>query len=92
MQKTAFFDLDYTLYEGYTATTLLRFLADSGHVEASLADEIHQLHEDYIAGLVSYRDAAERALKLNTAVMAGKTEAEDQRTAMQEWYLLDLDL
>ena len=76
MQKTAFFDLDYTLYEGYTASALLRFLADHGHIKASLADEIHQLHEDYSAGLINYRDAAERALKLNAAVVAGKTEAE----------------
>jgi len=76
MQKIAFFDLDYTLYDGYSASTLLRFLAENRYIKASLADEIHQLHENFVAGLISYRDAAQRALELNAMAVAGKTETE----------------
>lgn len=76
MHKSAFFDVDYTLYSGYCASNLTRFLTEKGYADRSLATQALQYHDDYAAGIIDYREAARRALQVNMDAVAGKTTAE----------------
>jgi HAD superfamily hydrolase (TIGR01490 family) len=76
MSNAAFFDLDYTLYNGYTASDLLRFLTEHDYVDASLTEEMTELERKFVDGSISYKEAVAGALRLNVTAIKGKSESE----------------
>ncbi len=76
MNKAAFFDIDYTIYNGYLASNLTRFLTEKGYADKAIAQKELKLQDDYALGIIDYREAARRALQCNTDAIAGKTPVE----------------
>ncbi len=76
MDKAAFFDVDYTLYNGYLASNLTRFLTEKGYAASIIGQEEAKLQDKYSLGEIDYREAARWALQLNADAVKGKTPAE----------------
>lgn len=76
MNKSAFFDVDYTLYNGYTASNLIRFLGEKGHIALDIIQKELELQNEYALGVIDYREAAQRALQLNGEAVKGRTLSE----------------
>jgi HAD superfamily hydrolase (TIGR01490 family) len=76
MKKAAFFDVDYTLYNGYLASNLTRFLTEKGYADKALIQKELKIQDEYALGEIDYREAARRALQLNADAIKGKTPSE----------------
>ena len=77
--RYAFFDVDNTIYNGYTASELLFYLEDNGLSESKLKEEYLQAVEDYNLRKIDYNEIAQISLDLVSISLRGKTfkEARD---------------
>jgi HAD superfamily hydrolase (TIGR01490 family) len=76
MQKAAFFDVDYTLYNGYLGSNLTRFLTEKGYADKRVAEEEVELQRQFNLGEIGYRQAAQWAIQLNADALRGRTPDE----------------
>ncbi len=74
MKKYAFFDIDYTIYDGYLASEFNQFMVASGHAVREIADQETRLKEEYLAGVIDYSKAARWALELTGDCLKGVSE------------------
>jgi|GEM_PF-5591957 len=74
--KRIFFDIDYTLYDGYLGTNFNVFMAKHRFVSHGILDQEKQLLDDFSGGKVDYREAAYRALQLHARCLKGKSTKE----------------
>jgi HAD superfamily hydrolase (TIGR01490 family) len=73
-QRYAFFDVDQTLYFGYSTSEFIVFLAEHGVITKTLIDQYQKMDEDYTAGYITYRDMGVRVLTLFGKSLKGKKE------------------
>lgn len=90
MQKAAFFDVDYTLYNGYLASNLTRFLTEKGYADRALIQKELELQKEYALGTIDYREAARRALQLNADAVKGRTP--DEATTWLAEFITDYNV
>ena len=73
MKKFAFFDVDYTLYDGYTAIDFHQNLLDTGFIDGSFAGKQEEIYTQYKAGEISYTQGSRAALDLQASTLKGKS-------------------
>ncbi len=73
MKKFAFFDVDYTLYDGYTAIDFHQYLLDTRFIDDSFAGKQEAIFTQYKAGKISYSQGARAALDLQARSLRGKS-------------------
>lgn len=71
MQKYAFFDVDQTIYDGYSTSDFYLFLGEKGLGPKNLVEIHNQLEADYVAGATDYNQTAQRVYDLNNQVIRG---------------------
>lgn len=71
--KYAFFDVDYTLYNGYLSNDFDLFLVEAGHVPEAVANDEKALTEAFVNGEIGYREAVERALQIHAICVKGRS-------------------
>jgi HAD superfamily hydrolase (TIGR01490 family) len=72
MKKFAFFDVDYTLYDGYTAIDFQQYLLDTGFCDASFNGKQEEIFKKYKAGEITYTQGARAAIELQAETLKGK--------------------
>ena len=72
MKKYAFFDVDYTLYDGYTAIDFQKYVLDTGFCDASFKGKQDEIFQKYKAGEITYTQGARAALDLQAETLKGK--------------------
>lgn len=76
MKKFAFFDVDYTLYDGYTANDFHQYVLDTGFCDKSFMGKNEKIYQQYKAGEITYTQGARAALDLQAAALKGKSVEE----------------
>jgi len=76
MTKYAFFDVDHTIYNGYLCTDFCEFLVEKGYAGADIRLANEELLDQYVAGVIDYREASARALQLFADAIKGRTDKE----------------
>ena len=74
MKKIAFFDLDKTLYDGFSMVEFLfGYSIPQGLIKKEDQETAQKLISDYSQGVISYGQATAEAVRLSGTVMAGHT-------------------
>lgn len=73
MTKFAFFDLDKTLYDGYSTSDFCTFMAENGWCDRSVYRENEILQNLYTGSLESYDEISLGVIKLGIKVLKGMT-------------------
>jgi HAD superfamily hydrolase (TIGR01490 family) len=76
VRRYAFFDMDETVSPGHSMIDFAAFLVAGDHAPGSLADDVRQLWEDYVAGEIDYATGNDRLVTLLGRSLAGKPVAE----------------
>jgi HAD superfamily hydrolase (TIGR01490 family) len=74
MKKYAFFDLDGTLYDGYTTSAFYLFLVKKKLAPDSVIGEHKEMLDQFHSGKIEYREVCERILNLAARVLKGQDE------------------
>ncbi|MBN2100420.1 HAD-IB family phosphatase [Candidatus Dojkabacteria bacterium] len=72
-KRHAFFDVDNTIYNGYTASELLFYLVKEKSSPQRLTDEFKKLANKYQKGEINYATITEGTLNLFSESLQGKT-------------------
>lgn len=72
----AFFDVDQTLYRGYSNDPFLRYLTENVRPKDPLSKEVWQRAEDYAAGKMEYNQATQYFLEATGKLIAGSNPDE----------------
>ncbi|MFA5777260.1 MAG: HAD-IB family phosphatase [Parcubacteria group bacterium] len=86
MKKYAFFDLDGTLYDGYTTSSFYLFLAEKGFTYKSIIEKHDEILKLFDSKKVDYKELCERAIVLSAEALKGK-----DRETVSEWNRLFLE-
>jgi HAD superfamily hydrolase (TIGR01490 family) len=70
--KYAFFDVDNTIYDGYTASELLFYMTENGYCAKRLHDRYLQAVIDYDLRKINYNEISQIALDIVSAALEGK--------------------
>jgi len=73
MNKYAFFDVDYTIYNGYSTNDFNLFLVDIGVCPVSIKEKNEELVELYNSGKIDYTEASNRVVALQAEAIKGLT-------------------
>lgn len=73
MKKYAFFDVDNTLYKGYSVTDFYLFLADKGHKSKWAYSQDEEIGRYYRSGKINYEEASIRVAKVLARCVSGLT-------------------
>lgn len=76
MKKLAFFDLDNTLYKGFSAQDFVDLLIRKGYVSEDHQRQLSYLAQQYQSGKVSYTELTNRGIQLIADILAGSSVAE----------------
>lgn len=76
MNKYAFFDVDYTIYNGYSTSDFYLFLVDHGICNTSIRTKDAELKKLYTSGKLDYTTASKRVVELQAKALQGLTVAE----------------
>lgn len=76
MNKYAFFDVDNTIYNGYSTSDFCLFLANQGICSKSVIEKVEELVEFYSSGKIDYTTASIQATQLLTDALKGFTLGE----------------
>lgn len=72
MTKLAFFDLDWTLYNGITTTDFLYLMANNGFGKTEMINkDSNQILDAYHAGKLTYNQASDQIINLGFKLMKG---------------------
>ena len=74
MKKCAFFDLDKTLYDGFTTSSFYLFLVSKNLVSGHIAREHDKLVNSFNSKEVGYKELCERAVALSAEALKGRNE------------------
>jgi len=69
MEKQAFFDVDYTLYDGYLTTNFNHFLVHSGYAHDCPSEPVGKLEAEFAAGTIGYEEASKRVTALTANLL-----------------------
>lgn len=81
--KFAFFDVDYTLYNGYLSNDFDLFLVEAGHVPATVASDEEALTKAFVNREIGYREAVERALQIHATCIKGRSVKEVEALGLE---------
>jgi HAD superfamily hydrolase (TIGR01490 family) len=81
--KTVFFDIDYTLYDGYLGTDFNLFMAKHKYASQNVIANETRLMNEFTDGVINYREAARRALQLHANCLKGRTLEEVQKMQLE---------
>jgi HAD superfamily phosphoserine phosphatase-like hydrolase len=76
VRRYAFFDMDETVSPGHSMIDFAVFLVASGRAPGSLAGDVRQLWEEYVAGEIDYQTGNNRLVTLLGRSLAGQRVAE----------------
>lgn len=76
--KYAFFDVDNTIYDGYTASELLFFLVENGYCDKRLKDRYLQAVIDYDLRKINYNEISQISLDIVSVALEGKSTKESK--------------
>jgi HAD superfamily phosphoserine phosphatase-like hydrolase len=76
MTKLAFFDLDKTLYDGWSTADFYYMMANNGWTDVSIIEEDDALRRMYTSGHYTYDDISKKVIELGISLLAGKTRQE----------------
>lgn len=69
--KYAFFDIDNTLYEGYTTSDFYLFLANKGYISERIYKEDKRLGKLYHSGKINYAEVSRQVVQLTAKYLKG---------------------
>jgi len=72
MKKYALFDVDYTLYDGYSAIDFQHYVLDTGFCDKSYNGKQEKIYQQYKNGEITYTQGARAALDLQAETLTGK--------------------
>lgn len=72
MKKYAFFDIDNTLYDGYTTAGFYLFLADNKLAPNGVYEKDKEIAKLYQSGKIDYAEGTRGVIKLMAQVLKGK--------------------
>jgi len=78
MKKYAFFDVDNTIYNGYTASDIFFFATEKGKMNVNFKNQYLKITDLYRNGSINYCYAAERVLELYSRSIKGMSKIEVQ--------------
>src|SRR5690348_4643808 len=79
--KRAFFDVDYTLYDGFNTHNFYLYLANKKYASKSVY-EIHKNNFDlYQTGKITYEEISRRVIQITADIVKGKKVDEVQALA-----------
>ena len=73
MQKYAFFDVDNTIYDGYSTSGFYLFLVDKDVCSSSILKKDEELGKLYHSGKIDYTEASRRVVELQAEAVKGLT-------------------
>lgn len=76
MKRFAFFDVDNTIYNGYTASDLIYFLADREITSQNLVIKYEESVKKYREEIIDYHELAQIALDLFSRAAGGRRRTE----------------
>lgn len=76
MKKFAFFDVDNTIYNGYTAGDFLAFLDSQDLINKTIYGQVLQATDDYLSKRIDYNEISQRVLDLASLAVKEKTISE----------------
>lgn len=74
--KYAFFDVDNTIYEGYTTSGFYLYLVDRGVSPGVIRDKDSELMQLYRTGVVDYSEASRRCIAIHAEAIKNLSPAE----------------
>lgn len=76
MKKYAFFDVDNTIYDGYTAEDFIIFSVSNSFIGSNILKEYKKLRHFYISGEKDYNEIAQLGLNLVSRALKDKERTE----------------
>ena len=73
MNRYAFFDVDNTIYDGYSTSGFYLFLVDKGICSSKIKEEDEELGKLYFDGKIDYTVASQRVVELQAEAIKGFT-------------------
>ena len=74
--KYAFFDIDGTIYKGFSSNDLIEYLFENGIITSKLYPEYESMVEDFMSGNIPYNNAVTMFVKYFGKVLTGLQEHE----------------
>jgi len=73
MKNFAFFDVDNTIYDGYSTPKFILFLSDNKLIPRNIRDEHDEIVRKFISGKIDYEEAVIKAVELCAQALKGQT-------------------